>query len=90
VSDMATIGEQVEQMHVSMAGGPPDPVMAVFGEEQALLATGGLPAGVAELGETVPDLELLDAHGAAHGVPTATLLWPLIRRSFFPSSPIEA
>jgi peroxiredoxin len=72
VSDMATIGEQVEQMHVSMAGGPPDPVMAVFGEEQALLATGGLPAGVAELGETVPDLELLDAHGAATTLYEAT------------------
>jgi peroxiredoxin len=38
--------------------------MGAFAREQAGLAAGGLPAGIAPAGTVLPDAELLDVHGA--------------------------
>ena len=60
----STITERVAQMHATMAAQPPNEVMGAFAREQADLAAGGLPAGIAPAGTVLPDAELLDAHGA--------------------------
>lgn len=60
---VSTISEQVAQMHLARASEPVDEGMAA-GPEQAEMAAGGLPAGVAEVGMTVPDVEMLDVHGS--------------------------
>jgi len=60
----STITERVAQMHATMAAQPPSEVMGAFAREQADLAAGGLPAGIAPAGTVLPDAELLDAHGA--------------------------
>lgn len=64
MSATSTISEQVTEMHAATPAEPADEVMAAFGEEQAALAAGGVPAGVAEVGVTVSDVDLLDAPGA--------------------------
>jgi peroxiredoxin len=64
MSATSTISEQVAELHAARPAEPSDQIMAAFGEEQAALAAGGLPAGVAQVGVTVPDIDLLDAHGA--------------------------
>ena len=61
----STITERVAVMHASMAAQPTNPVMGAFAREQAALAAGGLPAGIAPAGTVLPDAELLDVHGAA-------------------------
>jgi peroxiredoxin len=60
-----TISEQVHEMR---AGQPPKPEGAPanpFEVEQAALSAAGVPAGVASVGSTVADAELLDPHGAS-------------------------
>jgi peroxiredoxin len=64
MSTTSTIGERVAEMHAKRPAMPSDGIMAAFGEEQVALAAGGLPAGLAEVGVTVPDIDLIDAHGA--------------------------
>jgi peroxiredoxin len=63
--DMAgvTIAAQVEEMKRS---GPdePDPRMTAFAREQAGLAHVQVPAGVAEVGTRLPDVDLLAADGS--------------------------
>jgi peroxiredoxin len=61
----STITERVAEMHASMAAQPPNEVMGAFAREQAGLAAGGLPAGIAPAGTVLPDAELLDVRGAA-------------------------
>jgi peroxiredoxin len=61
----STITERVAEMHATMAAQPPNEVMGAFAREQAGLATGGVPVGVAPVGTILPDAELLDVHGAA-------------------------
>jgi len=58
------ITERVAQMRAAMAAQPPSEVMGAFAREQADLAAGGWPAGVAPVGTVLPDAELLDVHGA--------------------------
>jgi peroxiredoxin len=72
MSATSTISEQVAEMHAARPAEPSDGIMAVFGEEQAALAAGGLPAGVAEVGVTVRDIDLLDAHGTPTSLYRAT------------------
>ena len=60
-----TIAEQVRHLAETTAGQPPNDVMAAFAREQADLAAQGTPAGVIEVGATLPDADLLDPHGAA-------------------------
>jgi peroxiredoxin len=64
MSATSTISEKVAEMHSARPAEASGGIMAAFGEEQAALAAGGLPAGVAEAGVTVLDIDLLDAHGA--------------------------
>ena len=59
-----TIAEQVSRLAETMAAQPPNEVMGAFTREQADLAARGCPAGVIEVGATLPDAELLDPHGA--------------------------
>ena len=61
----STIAEQVDHLSETMATQPPNEVVGAFAREQAELAAKGTPAGVVEVGATLPDAELLDAHGAA-------------------------
>lgn len=72
MSATSTISEQVAEMHAARPAEPSDGIAAAFGEEQAGLAAGGLPAGVAEVGVTVPDVDLLDVHGAPTSLYEAT------------------
>jgi len=59
-----TISEQVSRLAETTAAQPANEIMGAFTREQADLAARGLPAGVIEVGATLPDAELLDAHGA--------------------------
>lgn len=61
----SAIADRVSQLRATMGNQPPNPVMGAFTREQADLAAGGLPAGVAPVGTVLPDAELLDAHGAS-------------------------
>jgi peroxiredoxin len=47
-----------------MAAQAPSDAMGAFAREQAGLAAGGLPAGVARAGTVLPDADLLDVHAA--------------------------
>src|SRR5258708_332417 len=60
-----TIAEQVDHLFETMATQPPNEAMWAFAREQGGLAATGTPAGVVEVGATLPDAQLLDAHGAA-------------------------
>jgi peroxiredoxin len=59
------IAERVAEMHAARATAPPDEIMGAFADEQAGLASRGIPAGIAPVGTVLPDAELLDVHGAA-------------------------
>jgi peroxiredoxin len=60
-----TIAEQVEVMNAGMAAQAPAEILQVFGEEQAGLDAGGVPADAAGAGAAMPDGDLLDVDGAA-------------------------
>jgi peroxiredoxin len=60
----STIAERVAEMQAAMAADPPNEVMGAFAREQAGLAA-TVPAGIAPAGTVLPDVELLDVHGAA-------------------------
>jgi peroxiredoxin len=59
----ATIADRVAQLQQGIAGQLPAQVLDAFGAEQADLQAGGVPAGVAAPGATMPDARLLDVHG---------------------------
>lgn len=58
----ATIAEQVSALNVSRAGQPVSDLMKPFAREQQRLASMGHPEGVIDVGSTLPDATLLDAH----------------------------
>ena len=60
----ATIADRVAELRRGMAGQLPDNVLQAFGAEQADLQASGVPEGVAAPGDTMPDAQLLDVHGA--------------------------
>jgi peroxiredoxin len=60
----STIAEQVSRLAETTAAQPRSDIMGAFTREQAGLADRGRPAGVIEVGVTLPDAELLDPHGA--------------------------
>ncbi|GAA1684212.1 peroxiredoxin-like family protein [Fodinicola feengrottensis] len=62
---MTSIAEQVTRLQEGMAGQAPAEILAVFGAEQAVLDTAGVPSGVPASGAAMPDGDLLDAHGTA-------------------------
>lgn len=72
MTDSSTISDRVAQMHAAREGEPPNEVTAVFDRERAALAFAGLPAGIAGVGTTLADAELLDVHGAATTLYAAT------------------
>jgi peroxiredoxin len=59
----ATIAQQVKALAETMASQPPNEVMGVFAREQAELASRGTPEGLLSAGMTLPDADMLDAHG---------------------------
>jgi peroxiredoxin len=65
MTSSSTITERVAEMHATAAAQPPNEVMGAFAREQAGLAAGGLPTGIAPAGTVLPDAELLDVDGAA-------------------------
>ncbi|WP_222848957.1 peroxiredoxin-like family protein [Trebonia kvetii] len=60
----STIAERVAVMHAARAPEPPAEGTGAFAREQAELAASE-PAGIAPTGTVLPDVELLDVHGAA-------------------------
>ena len=68
----ATIADRVTQLQQGMAGQLPDGVANAFAAERAGLQANGMPAGVAVPGEPMPDVQLLDVHGAPTTVAKAT------------------
>ena len=60
----ATIADRVAQLQRAIAGHLPDDALNAFGAEQAALQAGGLPDGIAAPGDGMPDVQLLDVHGA--------------------------
>ena len=64
MSVASTISEQVAEMHAARGTEPAEDTMAAFAREQSALAADGLPAGIAEVGLTVADTDLLDVRGA--------------------------
>jgi peroxiredoxin len=65
MKSLSTIAERVAAMHATTAAQPPSESTGAFAREQASLAAGGLPAGVAPAGTILPDADLLDVHSAA-------------------------
>jgi peroxiredoxin len=77
----STVTERVAEMHAAMAANPPNETMGAFSREQAELAAGGPPSGVAPTGTVLADADLLDVHGedttlyAAAGDGTSVLVF---------------
>jgi peroxiredoxin len=65
----STIADRVAEMHAAAHSGEET---TPFRREQAMLAAGGLPPGVAAAGTIVPDTGLLDPYGAATTLYAAT------------------
>jgi peroxiredoxin len=59
-----TIADQVRHLAKTLAAQPPNEVMGAFAREHDDLAGRGKPAGVIEVGATLPGADLLDPHGA--------------------------
>ena len=81
MSSPSTIADRVAEMHAVMEAEPASEVMGAFAREQAELAAGGAPAGIAPTGTVLPDAGLLDAAGtpttlyAAAGGGTSVLVF---------------
>jgi len=69
---MATIADQVAAMSAAMVAQPPNELMAIFAREQSELAARGVPDGNGLVGSLLPDVDLVDAHGAATALYAAT------------------
>jgi peroxiredoxin len=61
----STTASRVAALHATRAAAPPGNLTGAFSREQAELAAGGLPAGLAAAGIVLPDTVLLDPHAAA-------------------------
>ena len=61
----STIAGRVAAMHATRAATASGNVTSAFSREQAMLAGGGLPAGLAAAGTVLPDTALLDPYAAA-------------------------
>jgi peroxiredoxin len=59
-----TIADRVAHMHEEAATQIPAEIFDVFRAEQARMGADGVPQGAATVGDVIPDVELLDAHGA--------------------------
>lgn len=66
-----TIADRVEIMQRETGSQLPADALATFQREQQRMAGLGIPAGVAEPGSALPDVELLDVHGAATSLTAA-------------------
>jgi peroxiredoxin len=63
-SSTVSIADQVGAFNTAVAGQIPAEALTTFTAEQARLDAAGVPAGVAAPGAVLPDVELLDVHGA--------------------------
>jgi peroxiredoxin len=63
-SSSQTIAAQVDAMLEAIAPQLPAEILQAFVAEQARLGAEGLPGGVARPGDVIPDIEMLDVHGA--------------------------
>jgi peroxiredoxin len=73
-----TIAERVDKLHEGMAGQMPAEALQVFGAEQAGLDARGVPEGVATAGFQIPDVPLLDGHGASTTLDAAIAAAPAV------------
>ena len=63
-SSTVSIADQVGAFNTAVADQIPAEALTTFAAEQATLDAAGVPAGVAAPGAVLPDVELLDVHGA--------------------------
>jgi len=63
-SSTVSIADQVGAFNTAVADQIPAEALTTFTAEQARLDAAGVPAGVAAPGAVLPDVELLDVHGA--------------------------
>lgn len=63
-SSTVSIDDQVGAFNTAVADQIPAEALTTFTAEQARLDAAGVPAGVAAPGAVLPDVELLDVHGA--------------------------
>jgi peroxiredoxin len=75
---MATIADQVAAMSGAMVAQPPNELMAIFAREQSELAARGVPNGTVPVGSLLPDVDLVDAHGATTTLYAATRERPAV------------
>jgi peroxiredoxin len=79
MTDMtATIADQVAAMRANPRRPLPADVTAAFGRWIAQLTTVGVPARAAKPGTTVPDVPMLDVHGAPTSLRAATADRPAV------------
>jgi peroxiredoxin len=75
---MATIAGQVAAVSAAMVAQPPNELMAIFAREQSELAARGVPDGTVPVGSVLPDVDLVDAHGAKTTLYAATRERPAV------------
>lgn len=59
-----SIAQQSDELVANFAAHAPQEVTGVFARQRAELDAAGVPKGVIAVGDSVPDVTLLDAHGA--------------------------
>lgn len=73
-----SIAEQVTELNAASAARLPGEVLAVFAAQQADLAAAGVPSDVAAVGTALPDVPVVDAHGAATSLHAITAGRPTV------------
>jgi peroxiredoxin len=77
-STATTIAEQVEGLNAASAERLPADILAAFGASLARLNAAGVPADAAKTGTSVPDVALIDAHGAPTSLHAVTAGRPTV------------
>ncbi len=75
---MTTIAERVAAMTAARREQPPNELMDIFAREQSELAARSVPDANVPVGSVLPDVDLVDAHGAKTTLYAATRARPAV------------
>ena len=75
---MTTIAERVAAMTAARRDQPPNELMDIFAREQSELAARSVPDANVPVGSVLPDVDLVDAHGATTTLYAATRARPAV------------
>ncbi len=75
---MTTIAERVAAMSAARRDQPPNELMDIFVREQSELAARSVPDANVPVGSVLPDVDLVDAHGATTTLYAATRARPAV------------